>query len=108
MKAQEFIFEKELGRLTIGGIVIIVDDHAMDQAVLRDVLPTDVDRTLRKIFSVKDQIQAIDAGQKFWIFDKTQDISLGMRCLNQDEARYVLKTVLDQHPYAGPSPVITV
>lgn len=108
MRAQEFIVEKELGRLTIGGLTIIVDDHAMDQAVLRNVLPTDVDRTLRKISSIKDQIQAIDDGQQFWIFDQAQDISLGMRCLNAEQARYVLKTVLDQHPYESPTPVITI
>ena len=108
MRAQEFIVEKELGRLTIGGLTIIVDDHAMDQAVLRNVLPTDVDRTLRKISSIKDQIQAIDDGQQFWIFDQAQDISLGMRCLNAEQFRYVLKTVLDQHPYESPTPVITI
>jgi hypothetical protein len=104
----ESLNEKELGRLTIGGLTVIVDDHAMDRTVLRDVLPTAVDHTLRKLPSVKEQIQQLEDGQQFWIFDQAQDISLGMRCLNAEQARYVLKTVLDRQPYSSPTPVITV
>jgi len=106
--ANESLNEKELGRLTIGGLTVIVDDHAMDRTVLRDVLPTAVDHTLRKLPSVKEQIQQLEDGQQFWIFDQAQDISLGMRCLNAEQARYVLKTVLDRQPYSSPTPVITV
>lgn len=104
MRAQEFLQEAIVGTITINGLVIAVDDHAFDQAVKRDVLPTDVDRVIRKLSAVKDQIIALDPGQQFWVYDRTQDVALGFRT----GSKLLLKTVLGKRPYSSDTPVIEI
>ena len=104
MRAQDFLHEAIVGTITINGQVISVDDHAFDRAITRDVLPTDVDRVLRKLHTVQDQIAAIDPGQKFWVYDRTQDVAVGFRT----GSTLLLKTVLGKRPYSSDIPVIEI
>lgn len=104
MRAQEFLQEAIIGTITIQGIQVAVDDHALDRTVMRDVLPSDVDRVLRKLPTIQDQLQAIDPGQKFWVYDATQDVALGFRT----GSKLLLKTVLGKRPYSSDIPVIEI
>ena len=111
MRAQEFVSESAIGTLTIAGITIIVDEHAMDRAVDRQVLPTDVDRVLRKLSTIKTQIAQIESGQQFWVYDPALEVGLGFRMLNAEHPRMQFKTVIGAkqgEPYDGPLPVLTV
>jgi hypothetical protein len=111
MRACQFVTEATIGTLTIGGITIIVDEHAMDQAVERMVLPTDVDRVLRKLPSIKSQITQIESGQKFWVYDPELQVGLGCRMLNAERVRIQFKTVIGARqgsPNDGPVPVLSV
>lgn len=111
MRFQEFVNEAMIGTLTIGGMTIIVDEHAMDRAVERQVLPTDVDRVLRKMPAIKPQIAQIESGQKFWIYDPTLEVGLGLRMLNAERLRIQFKTVIgarEGQPNDGPVPVLVV
>ena len=106
MRARQFIAEAMIGTLNIGGIVLIVDEHAMEQAIDRMVLPTDVDRVLRKIPTIKDQLSQIDSGQKFWIYDPSLDVALGMRSINPANLKYQFKTVVGNRPYSSDVPIL--
>lgn len=111
MKITEILLEKAIGTLTIGNITIKVDDHAMDQSIDRMVLPTDVDRVLKKFSTVKDQLTHIESGQKFWIYDPQLEVGLGCRMINPESLKIQFKTVIGPNqgaPYNGSIPVLTV
>ena len=111
MRATEFLIEVQIGTLTIGGMTIIVDSHALDQAVDRMVLPTDVDRVLRKLPTIKNQIAQIESGQKFWVYDPNLEVGLGCRMLNNEKLRIQFKTVIGTReggPNDGAIPVLEV
>ncbi len=111
MKASEFLLEVTIGQLTIGGIIIIVDDHALDQAVDRMVLPTDIDRVLRKLPTIKDQLAKIEPGQQFWVYDPKLEVGLGCRMLDLPQRKIQFKTVIgsaEGAPYDGVTPVVEV
>jgi hypothetical protein len=111
MRACQFVIEAAIGTLTIGGITIVVDEHVMDQTIDRQVLPTDVDRVLRKLPQIKTQITQLESGQKFWVYDPAQEVGLGCRMINPERLRIQFKTVIGPRegaPYDGPVPVLTV
>jgi hypothetical protein len=111
MRAEEFLIEKTIGTLTIGGIIVLVDDHAMDQAVERMVLPTDVDRVLRKLPTIKDSLTQIEPGQKFWVYDPLLEVGLGCRRLEFEQPKIQFKTVIgpkEGAPYDSNVPVLEV
>ena len=108
MRAYQFVAEAMIGTLNIGGIILVVDEHAMEQAIDRMVLPTDVDRVLRKIPRIKDQLAQIDSGQKFWIYDSSLDVGLGMRSINPEKSKYQFKTVVGSRPYSSDVPILEI
>jgi len=109
MKALEFIFEAtRLGILKFSGFEIAVDKHSMDQAVNRNVLPSDVDRVLKKIIGIQDQIKSIPSGQQFWVYSSSLDVGLGFRKSQDNSLKLLLKTVTGSKPYDGPIPVLVV
>lgn len=111
MRYQEFVIEAAIGTLNIGGVVIIVDDHALDRAVDRMVLPTDVDRVLRKLPKIKQQIAQLGLGQQFWVYDPALEVGLGCRLLDPGSPKIQFKTVIGQRegaPYDSPIPVLTL
>ena len=111
MRFAEFLTEVQIGTLTIGRLTIIVDDHAMDQTVERMVLPTDVDRVLRKLPKIENQIAQIESGQKFWVYDPVLEVGLGCRMLNNERMRIQFKTVIGPReggPNDGAIPVLEV
>lgn len=111
MRACEFLLETAIGTLNIDGVIIKVDDHAMEQTVERMVLPTDVDRVLRKILRIKEQLNTIESGQKFWVYDPELEVGLGCRMINPEQLKIQFKTVIGPRegaPYNGAVPVLTV
>jgi hypothetical protein len=109
MRAAEFIFEAyRVGILKFNGFEISVDKHSMEQAVRRNVLPSDVDRVLKKITGIQDEIRSIPGGQKFWVFSPTLDVGIGFRKSQDDSLKLILKTVTGSKPYDGPTPILIV
>jgi hypothetical protein len=105
MRAKEFIVEIIIGNLTVGKVSIGVDDHSFKRVKQRGVSPKKVDIAIRKIKDNVDRLDDISAGEQFWIHDAEQDISLGMRKLNDDN-KLVLKTLVNGLPYDGPLTVL--
>jgi hypothetical protein len=111
MRAQEFINEGRIGRLVVGPPenqqLIVVGDHAMDQTINRMVLPSDVDRVLKKLHTVSDKIGQFETGHKFWVYDPELDVALGFRSV-QPGVKYKLNTVVGDQPYDGVTPVVVI
>jgi hypothetical protein len=111
MRASQFIAEAMIGTLNIDNIIVKVDSHAMDQCIDRMVLPTDVDRVLRKLPRIKDKLSSIDIGQQFWVYDPTLEVGLGCRMLAPEQPKIQFKTVIgpkEGAPFDSHVPVLTV
>jgi hypothetical protein len=108
MRAREFITEAILGTLNKNGLKISVNSHAIDQAVERQVLPTDVDRILRKLPNVQNELNQISGNQEFWIYDPTLDVAVGFRKSDTNRSKYYLNTVVGDRPYDSDVPVINI
>ena len=111
MRAYELLIEGNLGRIVVGPPnnqqLIVVGDHAMDQTINRQVLPTDVDRVLKKLHTVSDQIAQFETGHQFWVYDPELDVALGFRSM-QPGVKYKLNTVVGDRPYDGVTPVVAL
>jgi GNAT superfamily N-acetyltransferase len=90
--------ESAVGTLAIGPFQIVVDDHAFERAIDRDIQPRDIDATLKKIKlpRVAKQMQDFESGSRFYVFDHTNDVALGLRRIGNN--RFVLKTVYNGRP----------
>jgi hypothetical protein len=108
MKLVEFLFEKIIGILHHDDIDVQVSDHAIDRTVDRNVLPTDVDRVLKKISLVKNEIVDIPVGQQFWVYDNYYEVGLGFRKLGprSNKMRLDLNTIIGNHPRGDLNPII--
>jgi gamma-glutamylcyclotransferase (GGCT)/AIG2-like uncharacterized protein YtfP len=100
------VSEAAIGTLNIGGLSIIVDDHAVERTEYRNVNPDNIDLVLRKLPSIRDQLQQIPNGQKFWVYDPAVNIALGLRAINGEIGKYVFKTVIGKQPFERYDPII--
>jgi hypothetical protein len=78
----EILFEAYVGILHHAGIDVHVNSHAISRAKEnrpRRIVPTDVDLSLSKLPTIKDQMEEIGQNQQFWVYDRTLQIGLGMR-----------------------------
>jgi hypothetical protein len=103
-----FISESIVGTLNKHGIEIAVNSHAIDQAVKRQVLPSDIDRVLKKIPLVQDSLNQISGNQKFWIYDLKLDVAVGFQKSDTNKFKYYLNTVVGDRPYDSNVLVINV
>lgn len=109
MRANEFIVvENRSGTLHLGPLTIEIDDHALDRARQRGIDPYAVDRILKKLTTRLDKLEKIELGERFWVYDVTSNIALGIRRLNNN--RYYLKTMIGTQPQLMPgiSKIITL
>lgn len=104
--AEQSIREATAGTLLIGGqLKVAVDDHALGRAATRNISPLQIDKVLKKLPSIADQIFDFGANQKVWIYDSKLDIALGLTVKSD---RVILVTVLDQRPWDSNRPVIVI
>ena len=105
MRATEFILETKVGTLHINGLVIDVDDHSFERTAGRRVNTAMVDRVVRRLINIQDQILNIEAGQKFWVYSQSFDIGLGLSKQSESN-RILLKTVVGDRPWDSDIPVL--
>jgi hypothetical protein len=105
MRIVELISEARLGTLNIGGILINVDSHVTDQIINRKVNQFHVDKLLKKIPQIKSKLEELEPGQQFWIYDLEFNVAVGFR---KGMSSLYLKTVVNNKPWNGPTPVITI
>lgn len=89
--------------------LIDVDDHYLERAKQRNIGHAESGRAITKFLNIEEQLQEIEPGQQFWVFDVKQDIGLGMRKgANKGNFMHLfLKTVVrGSPPEQGKTPII--
>lgn len=105
MRASEFITEGA-ARLQIGGVVLWIDEHAIEQVYMRNIKPSDVDNAMRKISGSVDELMAIPPGQKIWVVDPATDVALGIRRRDDAKPTFTIKTAVQPMTYDSDVPVV--
>jgi hypothetical protein len=105
MRLRELLEGIKVGNLNINGVLYVVDKHSLEQAVVRNVLPSDVDRVLKKVNP--ELFEPIDNGQKVWVYDEELNVGIGLRRVS-DSLKFMLMTVVSSAPFNGPTPILRV
>ena len=110
MRAKEFIDEAIMGKFRLPSAEILVDRHALVRAVERDVSPIEVDKVMKMLPRIENELSDIGPGQKVWIYSTQSGISVGLRRLDDRGGinRYILGTVLRTKPWSDRLPIITI
>ena len=110
MRAQEFITEANVVKTVQVGIYsVAIDQHFVDRIVYRKVKEVDAFSTLDKLPQTKAKLKDIFPGQSFWLHDNTNDVSLGIKTINQEKKEYLLKTAVPNRPWGDNNyPIIEV
>lgn len=108
MKASEFITESAVGSIRIGDIVIVVDDHAIEQVYMREINPKNVDSVFRKLPAVRAELTAMEPSSKIWVRDPETGVSVGLRKISSDQLRFQFKTAVQNRTYQSDTPEIVI
>ena len=88
-----------------GDMLIKISRHLIDRAEERDVDNYALDRTLRRLFRIKSKMRQQESGQKFWVYNPHDDISVGIMPL--DSGAFLATTVIQGAPHAqGSRPIV--
>ena len=107
MKIKEIINEGKVGEITTTDFHITVDSHAIDQLVNRKLSPISVDKILKGLNQIKDDILNVEEGYKFWVWNPDLEVGLGMR-KSMGNNRLLLATMVGSKPYDGPVPIFQI
>ena len=94
----ESIVEDTVATINLGGIIVNLDDHALDRQQQRGIDDKSFDSAIRKLKlpRVIKQMFQLEVGNRFYVLDHTTNVALGMRKIG--DAKYVLKTVYVGRP----------
>jgi len=88
-----------------GDMLIKISRHLIDRAEERDIDNYALDRTLRRLFRIKSKMRQQESGQKFWVYNPHDDISVGIMPL--DSGAFLATTVIQGAPHAqGSRPIV--
>ena len=97
------INEVAVGSILAQDLEIVVDDHALARARERGVDPNAVDYIIRKQLPKNiSKLEQIPLGQKFWVYDWSREVSLGLRRISSTQLKFILKTVWHGMPARTP------
>ena len=111
MRAAEFLIEKFIGNVIHDGVKILINDHAFDRLRERGVSYTAVDPILRKLSSIRNDIDQVSPHDEFWVYSDSFSTALGFRKHEyiNDTMVLALNTVISDPPHAqGRNPVFYV
>jgi len=106
MRLLELLTESRLGDITTPDFKIFVSSHMIDQIVKRGLPILGPDKVIRKFTTVKNEIRALDDGQKFWVYDDSINMSLGMRKMN--DSHLILATAVEGRAWNSQVPQLNV
>ena len=87
-----------VGRINSGEYVIFLHDHLIlrqqerkvDEFIIKEVIP--------KIPHAKAKIKQLHNGQKFWMYDNTNDVAVGCQLISWPHKIILVRTVLGHRP----------
>jgi pyrimidine deaminase RibD-like protein len=90
--------EDTVATINLGGIIVNMDDHALDRQQQRGISNKSFNSAIRKLKlpRVINQMSQLEVGNRFYVLDHITNVALGMRKIGN--AKYVLKTVLVGRP----------
>ena len=90
--------EDTVATINLGGIIVNMDDHALDRQQQRGIGDKSFDAAIRKLKlpRVIKQMSQLEVGNRFYVLDHTTNVALGMRKIGDN--KYVLKTVFNGRP----------
>jgi hypothetical protein len=107
MRAYELITES-LKTLFVKDIQIRIDmDHLINRMAQRGLFDRykDIDQMLRELPTLLPQIEEIEPGHQFWVWDQQRRIGLGFRKVNSIPV-LTLKTAISSPPKGDRNPTI--
>jgi hypothetical protein len=107
MRAYELITES-LKTLFVKNIQIRIDmDHLINRMAQRGLFDRykDIDQMLRELPTLLPQIEEIEPGHQFWVWDEKRRVGLGFRKLNSIPV-LALKTAISSPPRGDRNPTI--
>jgi len=105
-ESKSHIAETSQGHLHIGDLTIDVDSHAIEQVYFREIDPGTVDRALRRLPSIQDQLMSMPAASKVWVRDPDTGLSIGLRRNNEQTAEFQFKTAVMNRTFQSVTPEI--
>jgi hypothetical protein len=106
MRLTELLTETRVGDITTKDFKLFVSSHVIDRVIERGLPFLSVDKILRKLSTVKQQILDLEDGMKFWLFDPSINISLGLRKIN--DRQLLLSTAIEGESWDSPVPHLRV
>ena len=93
----------------IGGIAVVINDHANDQAAARGIDPNILYSVIKRIPDVKNKFKPFGDNQKFTIWSKSANVGIGLR-RRADRDKYMRVEVMTaiNRLYDNPDPVFMV
>jgi hypothetical protein len=107
MRFYEFVTEHATP-LTLGSYSVQVDPHAIKRTQERKIDPEAVDILLHRVPGAKPKIKRFKNGQRFWLYNKDLNVSLGISVVDQEQRILRLKTVIPGHAWADLVPTVEV
>ena len=89
--------KKILGTARVGDLSIPIHRHLYDQAQSRGIDLKTIERTLRRLPRIASKLKKIEPGNKVWVYNPHDEISLGFFAL--DSGGYLLNTVIPNAPH---------
>jgi predicted nucleotidyltransferase/GNAT superfamily N-acetyltransferase/5'(3')-deoxyribonucleotidase len=89
--------KKILGTARVGDLSIPIHRHLYDQAQSRGIDLKTIERTLRRLPRIASKLKKIEPGNKVWVYNPHDEISLGFFAL--DSGGYLLNTVIPKAPH---------
>lgn len=107
-ESADYLTELNVGNYRMGNTIFKITQHAIDRLQERKVPFPTVNELLRRVSTIRNQIEQLGVGQKLWAYDPSLEISLGLRLL--DSGRINVGTAILGSPKHQDSsvPIITL
>lgn len=107
-ESADYLTELNVGNYRMGNTIFKITQHAIDRLQERKVPFPTVNELLRRVSTIRNQIEQLGVGQKLWAYDPSLEISLGLRLL--DSGRINVGTAILGSPKHRDSsvPIITL
>jgi hypothetical protein len=100
--------EAIIGYLHFPNITVGVDEHAIERAQTHGIDPNQIDACLKKLQKVVTQLLSMELNNTVWVYDANTNVALGLRRISSTDPKFKLKTVVNNRPYDGQTPIIDI
>lgn len=108
MKIRDIIVEGVVKEVRLGGYILQIVDHVIDRVRQRQINPRSIDRVLKQIPGIENQIKDLGIREGFFVVSPSNNISIAFAKSSENKLR-MITVIKTQTPYArGVDKIITV